>query len=109
MVQEFKIDEAILNKWINDKLDVKSIQEKLAADGLDEDVIAMHVTAFRKQRIARRQFIGFIYLAAGAFLGFISCVLTLINPVPSLYELILYGLTSVAILIIMVGLYYVFE
>jgi hypothetical protein len=48
-------------------------------------------------------------MGSGAFLGFLSCVLTLINPVPELYNLILYGLTSIAIIIIVLGLYLVFE
>lgn len=52
---------------------------------------------------------GFTMLVAGAVLGFISCVLTLTNPVPSLYYWILYGVTSTAVLLISWGLYYVFE
>ena len=51
----------------------------------------------------------FVFLAVGAVMGFISCLLTIINPVPSLYGVILYGLTSVAIILIMMGLYYLFE
>jgi len=57
----------------------------------------------------RRQHNGFILTAAGALLGFISCVLALINPVPELYEVILYGATSVSILLVFTGLYLVFE
>ena len=52
---------------------------------------------------------GFICLGIGAMTGFISCVLTLTNPVPELYNVILYGLTSVAVTIIFIGLYFVFE
>jgi hypothetical protein len=48
-------------------------------------------------------------MALGAFLGFLSCVLTLANPIPELHNLILFGFTSVGILIIMVGMYFVFE
>jgi predicted RND superfamily exporter protein len=58
---------------------------------------------------SRRRNKGFIWTAAGAFLGFASCVLTIINPVPALYDLLLYGVTSLAILMIFVGLYLVFE
>jgi hypothetical protein len=32
-----------------------------------------------------------------------------LNPIPALYEIILYGLTSVAIILIMAGLYFLFE
>jgi hypothetical protein len=48
-------------------------------------------------------------MGIGAFLGFISCVCTIINAVPALYNAILYGLTAIAITIIFVGLYFVFE
>jgi hypothetical protein len=48
-------------------------------------------------------------MGLGAFLGFISCVLSLTNPIPELYNVILFGLTSVAILIIVVGMYFLFE
>jgi hypothetical protein len=36
-------------------------------------------------------------------------MLTVINPVPALYYYILYGLTSISITIIFIGLYLVFE
>ncbi len=56
-----------------------------------------------------RQRRGFTLAGAGAVLGFISCVLTIINPIPELYYIILYGLTSIAILLIFAGLYFIFE
>jgi len=59
--------------------------------------------------VARRQAKGFICMGIGAILGFISCVMTLVNPIPALYDIILYGLTSIAIIIIFIGLYLVFE
>ena len=71
--------------------------------------IAHHPEEFKQGKNAKKQFIGFICLGTGAFLGFISCVLTLTNPIPELFNIILYGLTSVAILIICAGLYLVFE
>ncbi len=58
---------------------------------------------------AKQQNLGFILAGIGAFLGFISCVLTLWNPIPSIYDLVLYGLTSIAILVIFAGLYLIFE
>lgn len=57
----------------------------------------------------KKQFNGFFCMGLGAFLGFISCVLSLTNPIPELYNVILYGLTSIAILIIVVGMYFLFE
>lgn len=71
--------------------------------------IAHHPEELKRAKNAKKQFTGFICLGTGAFLGFISCVLTLTNPIPELFNIILYGLTSVAILIICAGLYFVFE
>ena len=103
------IDQSIMQQWLAEKLDMPAVEAKLHALGLDAESIKTHLREYRKCCLAKRQFTGFVYLAVGAVMGFISCVLTLINPVPSLYELILYGLTSLAIVLIMVGLYYLFE
>ena len=58
---------------------------------------------------AKKQFMGFVFMAVGAFLGFVSCVLSLINPIPELYNVILFGLISIAIIVIFIGMYCVFE
>jgi hypothetical protein len=63
----------------------------------------------KKMRYARRRWNGFLCMALGGFLGFVSCVLSLTNPFPELYYVILYGLTSIAILIVFWGFYLVFE
>jgi hypothetical protein len=63
----------------------------------------------QKLKRARQQYLGFILAGVGALLGFISCVLTLWNPIPSIYDLVLYGLTSFAIIVIFAGLYLMIE
>lgn len=103
------IDQAAIQQWIVAKLDPKAIEADLLSKGFDLESVKTHIREFRKQRNAKKQVNGFICLAVGAFLGFLSCVLSIINPVPSLYDVILYGLTSLAICIIMAGLYFVFE
>ena len=86
-----------------------AIEAELSAKGMDTEAISAHVEAYRKFKIARKQFVGFFCMGFGAFLGFLSCVLSLVNAVPELYNLILFGLTSVAILIIVIGMYFLFE
>lgn len=98
-----------LRQWIAEKREVGHIEQELLAMGHDAGTIELHVREYRKYRHGKRLTTGFIWMGAGAFLGFISCVLSLINPVPELYYWILYGLTSVAIAVIFVGLYFVFE
>lgn len=103
------IDPATIQQWIAARLEPAAIEAELHARGLDAESIKAHLQAFRKSKMAKRQFAGFLWTAIGAFLGFISCVLTLINPVPELYNIILFGLTSIAILVIFYGLYLIFE
>ncbi len=103
------VEPATIQQWISTKLEPKTIEQELRAQGLDAEAVAAHLKEYRRIKNAKRQTTGFICMAVGAFLGFISCVLTLANPFPELYNLILYGLTSVAVLVIFLGLYFVFE
>jgi hypothetical protein len=102
-------DISAIQKWIDENKNIETIVEELSASGYDEETISIHLREFRKVKNGNRQFIGFFCLGLGALLGFISCVLSIINPVPELYNIILYGLTSLAIAIIIVGLYMVFQ
>ncbi len=89
--------------------DTKSIKAEMEAFGYDEETINEKLNEFKKRKLANRQTNGFICLAIGATLGFVSCLLTVLNPIPEIYYWVLYGLTSTAILIICLGLYFVFE
>ena len=51
----------------------------------------------------------FICISIGAFIGFLSCVLAITNPLPNLFNFFLYGLTMLAICIILPGFYLLFE
>lgn|SRR5574343_780395 len=103
------VDIASIQEWFSAKLDHAAVTQHLQTRGLDDEAIALHLTAYRKFQTEKRQFRGFCLMAAGAFLGFLSCVLTLVNPIPELYNVILYGLTMFAILVIVCGLYCVVE
>ena len=91
------IDLTTVQEWISAKRDPKVIEEELLSNGLDAEAVSMHLKEYKRLRYAKRQNTGFICLGIGAMTGFISCVLTLTNPVPELYNVILYGLTSVAV------------
>jgi hypothetical protein len=103
------IDTATIQQWVTAKLEPKAVEEQLVAMGLDEASIAKHLRAFRQLKNAGRQINGFICLGVGAVLGFISCMLTVFNPIPELYNIILFGLTSISISLICLGLYFLFE
>lgn len=99
----------MIQQWIAAKLAPEIVEQKLKESGLDAASITTHLSAFRKLKNARKLQAGFVCMAVGALLGFVSCMLSIINPVPALYNVILFGLTSVAICIIFLGLYLVFE
>ncbi len=109
MSETTTIDHAKLQKWIHEHKEAEHIQEDLTKEGFDEETIELYLKEFKKQYYAGRQKIGFRFLLIGAFMGFVSCLLSITNPFPSLYEVILYGLTSLSICVIFVGLYYLFE
>ncbi len=109
MRENDSLNPSLIRQWILNKFDIQRIQEELTALGYDQEYISEQIKGFKKAKIAKRQTDGFIFLAVGAVLGFISCVLTIINPIPSIYYWILYGLTSIAVILICAGLYYLFE
>lgn len=98
-----------VRRWIAERLDAQKAREELQSLGFDEDTIQAHLTEFKKIKHTKRQNTGFIYTGAGALLGLVSCVLSLTNPVPELKTVFLYGFTSAAIVLIGIGLYYIFE
>lgn len=98
-----------IQQWLQDNLTVDRVQTMLHELGHDSETIEEVVKEFKRLTNAKRQFSGFILLGIGALMGFISCVLTIVNPFPDLYYWILIGLTSLAAILICWGLYQVFE
>lgn len=109
MLYTTAINPAIIEQWVQKNSSIETVEAELREKKLDATLIAAYIAAFKKHRNANRQFKGFVCMGTGAFLGFVSCVLTLTNPFPEIYNWILYGLTSIAISIILIGLYFVFE
>lgn len=103
------VSSSVVRKWILENLDALSIEQMLRSEGFGDEHIDAYIKEYKRQKTRQKQTNGFIVTAIGAVLGFISCVLTLTNPIPEFFNLILYGLTSVAILLIMLGLYLIFE
>ncbi len=103
------VSSSVVQKWIAEKLDKERVEQQLKAQGFGEEVIEAYLSEFSKQKILKKQEAGFIVTGVGAFLGFLSCVLTLTNPIPELFNIILYGLTSLSMIVIFLGLYLIFE
>ncbi|MCG3164922.1 MAG: hypothetical protein POELPBGB_00681 [Bacteroidia bacterium] len=95
--------------WLSLNYSADQVAQELNNQQMDAATIEQFVKEYKKQRHAKQQFNGFICLGVGAFLGFISCVLSILNPFPEFYYAILFGFTGLAICVIMAGLYFVFE
>lgn len=100
---------SLIRQWVLEKADTSVVEQNLLTLGFDDDTRVAYLSEFIKAKNSRRQQAGFIYVGVGAFLGFASCVLSLTNPFPEIYNLILFGLTSISILVIFLGLYKIFE
>ncbi len=102
-------DDNRIKQWLRSNTPIADIKSELSNAGYDEAAIEQLIASFKKQKIAERQNIGFTCLAVGAVLGFVSCVLGLLNPFPELFPVFFYGFTSLAACIIFAGLYFLFE
>lgn len=75
----------------------------------DSQLFEESIQKIEPKKVDKRLNQGIKLLAIGAILGFLSCVMSIWNPIPAIYYIVLYGVTSVAILLILAGLYYIFE
>lgn len=109
MAELIMIDETVCQQVLSSKYTAESMEQELFKMGIKAEHVAEYLKAIRKMRNAKRQTTGFLCMAAGALLGFLSCVLTITHALPGMYDFIFYGLTSFAVCIVVLGLYYVFE
>ena len=103
------IDTVLLQEWVDRKLSAEEVRKQLQEVGIDEEGITVYLREFRKLRCVKRHFTGFIILGIGSFMWLLSTLLSLTNPIPELFNVILYGFTSVALIVIFLGLYFIFE
>jgi hypothetical protein len=108
-MQVSSANESIIKQWVNENLKKEEVEKQLLALGYDKAAVEAQLLQYQKEKMARKQFNGFVYLGVGAFISFVSCVLAMMNLLPGLTNWILFGLTTVGILVICKGLYNVFE
>ncbi len=109
MSETFVIDENICRQVLSLKLTPDAAAEELHKKGIHPNYVSEYLHVIKRIRNARRRSTGFVCMAAGAFLGFLSCVLTITHALPHMFDFIFYGLTTAAVCIVVLGLYYVFE
>ncbi len=109
MPDKVSFNQLIFQQLMNSNLSPMEMEKELRDKGFSADTIVEYMKELKKKRIAKRQSSGFIYMAIGAFLGFLSCVLTVANVFPQSTGFVLYGLTSIAVILVFAGLYLVFD
>jgi magnesium-transporting ATPase (P-type) len=98
-----------IRNWKEKNYTVEQIRLELTDSGLKEDEINDIIKVYQSLQYEKRRRTGFILMGLGAFLGFISCLLTMIDLIPALTGVFLYGFTSLAVIIVIYGCYLVFE
>jgi hypothetical protein len=82
---------------------------ELSAHGVEEHHIRDAFRALKKQMHAVQQRNGFMLAGIGSFVCFVSCVFTMLDVFPAMTGFLLYGLTTIGVLIILAGLIMIFE
>jgi hypothetical protein len=109
MTDAVTIDKTICQELLSSRLTPDAVKTALEAKGIQTENISFYLQAIKKMRCEKRRTKGFLCMALGAFLGFLSCVLTITHALPHMFDFIFYGLTTMAVFIVVLGLYYVFE
>ncbi|MFN4234644.1 MAG: hypothetical protein ACK4IK_07545 [Bacteroidia bacterium] len=109
MSETIKIEKQILSKWLLNNLSIEAIESELLKEGIPSDYVNAYINAYKKMKIEKRQHKAFICLVVGAFIGFLSFLLAITDLIPQFHTLNLYGGTTLAGIIIFVGLYLLFE
>lgn len=91
-------------QWVKQGWDDPRVKEELLQRGIDERYIPDMMVQVRKLRNAHKTASGLYFVLAGAVCCLFSCILTLAVP-GSNTGFVLYGLTSIGILVAFLGLY----
>jgi len=106
-MQQVKISVSeVAPEWLQKGLDNTQIKAELINKGIDERDIPEMLKEISKMRHSRNVTSALYFILAGAFLCLISCIITLMSAQTN--AVVLYGLTSLGIVIIFVGLYKIF-
>lgn len=109
MIHEVSTYPVLLEKWMKANLTEEQVKAELVRDGCDPNETDELTRLFKKYRMNERTKRGLRLLVIGCFIGFVSCVLTVMGAFPEIKGFILYGLTSIGITLALWGGYYVFE
>lgn len=102
-------DKAVFKDWQKRHLPEEAIRDELKQMGVTAEEAETLLKQYFKKQVEARLTIGFVLMITGAFIGFLSCVFTIADPVPEWRNFFLYGLTSISVVVALAGCYLVFE
>jgi len=91
------IDKTICQELLSSNLTPEAVKTALESKGIQTENISYYLEAIKKMRCAKKRSNGFLCMGIGAFLGFISCVLTITHALLNIYDSVFFGLTSLAV------------
>ncbi len=109
MAETNLIYEDFYYKWKSTNGSEDVIVNDLRQNGMDSLQIIEVLNFCKKKANDEKQNTGFMLTGIGAFIGFLSCVFTMLDLLPEFRGFMLYGLTSIALVFIFIGLYFIFE
>lgn len=101
--------QAYFGQWMQEGLDEKQVNARLVTLNIDSEGLTNIATEYNKYRQNIRSKKGLNCILIGAILGFLSCMLTLLNVMPELRDFFLVGLTTLGISVAVYGCYCIFE
>lgn len=99
----------LFEHWDHQQISLEAIKNELTSKGYSSDQLEEILSLYKKKKLQERTQKGLWLIGIGLIIGFLSCVFTLMELLPDLRNFILYGLTSIAILFVIIGGYFVFE
>ena len=103
------LNAATIQLWMKDKLSTKAIEESLISNGYESQTINEYIKEYNRLLRTKRQITGVVLMGVGGFVGFIACVMALLNLIPDMQDFFLFGLTMVGIGIVFYGMYLAFN
>ncbi len=100
---------AMIQLWLNDNFSQKAVEESLVSKGYAHNLIEEYIKEFKRLRDARKQFTGFVMMGIGGFLGFVACVMAMLNVIPDFQDFFLFGVTILGISLVLYGMYLAFQ
>jgi len=109
MVEAQANAELMFRKWQQLKMSKSQVQEELKNQALSPEEITTVWDNYYRYLVDRRNTRGWLLMGIGGFLGLVSCVLTMMDPLPDFRGLFMYGFTSIAVSMALYGCYLVME